>query len=138
MSVIEQYSGNILPHVLMGTAGTAGDLIYHSTGSGMTYKSAATGTGVSDQFLGVLIETTAAGSYGAVLCAGVVQLQKHAASQKIEMTDILYGTKSSNLVGTVAGGTAIGVCVKQSATTDTYVSTLLIPFWISGATGFHA
>ena len=138
LSVIEQYTGNVYPLVLMGTDGTAGDLMYYSTGSGMTYKSASTGTGVALAFMGVLIDSTAKGSYGAVLAEGVVQLAKHTATNKIEVGDTLYGTKSSNKVGTLAKGTALGVCVKQSGTADTYVSVKLLPYYISGAGGFHA
>ncbi len=138
MTTIEQYSGKQYPYVLMGTYGTAGDLVYHSTGSGMTYKSASTGTGVSGAFLGVLADSCATGDYAAVISDGVVQLAKHTAANKIELGDQIYGTKSSNKVGTVAGGTALGVCFKQSATTDTYVSVMLIPYYISGVGGFHA
>ncbi len=138
MATIEQYGGRQFPYVLMGTYGTSGDLVYHSTGSGMTYKSASTGTGVSDQFLGILADSCATGDYSAVICDAVVQLEKHAAANKIEVGNVIYGTKSSNKVGTVAGGTAIGVCFKQSATTDTYVSVKLLPYFVSAATGFHA
>ncbi len=137
MAVIEQYSGDILPQVLFGTAGTAGDMVYISTGSGLTHKSASTGTGVTLAFAGVLIDNVAAGSYGAVLINGVVQMPKHATANKIEVGDRLYGTKSSNKVGTVVGGTALGVCVKQSATTDPNVSVKVIPFWEMRG-GFHA
>lgn len=138
MASIEQYSGKVIPRVLMGTSGTAGDLMYVSTGSGLTYKSAATGTGVSNAFVGVLIDSAVKGSYGAVAADPVVQLEKHAAANKIEMNDLIYGTKSSNKVGTVAGGTALGVCVKQSATTDTYVSVKIVNCMAMGVGGFHA
>jgi predicted RecA/RadA family phage recombinase len=138
MSTFEQYSGAQFPLILMGTNGTSGDIIYHSTGSGLTYKSASTGTGVSNKVIGVLVNTTAKGSYGAVAADVVVQMEKHAAANKIEVGDVIYGTKSSNKVGTVAGGTAFGVCVKQSATTDTYVSVRLLPYYVTGAGGFHA
>ena len=138
MASIEQYSGNVIPHVLMGTSGTAGDLMYVSTGSGMTYKSHTTGTAISNAFIGVLIDSTVKGSYGAVLCSGVVQLEKHAAANKIEMNDMIAGTTASNKVGTILKGTNIGVCVKQSATTDTYVSVKLIPCFDMGVGGFSA
>jgi len=138
MSTIEQYTGKVLPHVLMASAGTAGDLIYLDTGSGKPYDGASTGTGVSNAFVGVLASTTAAGSYGAVVADTVVQLEKHASTNKIEAGDMIYGTKSSNKVGTVAGGTALGVCVKQSSTADTYVSVRLLPFYMMGVGGFHA
>ena len=137
MSIIEQYSGDVLPSVMMGTDGTSGDLMYKSTGSAMTYKSASTGTGVSLSFMGILIDSAVTGSYGAILTNGVVQLEKHAAANPIEVGDTIFGTKSSNKVGTVAGGTALGVCAKQSATTDKYVSVMLRPFWDMKG-GFHA
>lgn len=138
MASIEQYSGNVIPHLLMGTAGTAGDLIYVSTGSGMTWKSSSAGTGVANAFIGVLINNTAAGSYGAVLCNGVTQLQKHASTDVIEVGDMIAGTKSANTVGTLLKGTNIGVCVKRSSSDDTYVSVKLIPFFDQGDRGFTA
>jgi len=138
MATSEQYSGNQYPYVMMGTNGTSGDLVYASTGSGMTYKSASTGTGVSNAFIGILADSCSTGDYAAVTSECVAQLAKHTAANKIEVGDVIYGTKSSNKVGTVAGGTALGVCFKQSSTTDTYVSVRLIPYYVSGATGFHA
>lgn len=138
MATIEQYDGGLFPYVLMGTGGTAGDIIYLSTGSGLTYKSASTGTGVSGAVIGILVDNTAKGSYGAVNCEGIAQLQKHAATQVIEVGDRIAGTKSSNKVGTVLKGTAWGICAKQSASTDTYVSVKLLPFYITGAGGYHA
>ena len=137
MASIEQYSGDILPHVMLSTAGTAGDLMIKSTGSAATYKS-GDGTANSKSFIGVLVNNTAAGSYGAVKCNGVVQLQKHAATQVIEIGDRIAGTKSSNLVGTILKGTAIGICAVQSGSTDTYVSVRLLPFFEAGVNGFVA
>ena len=141
MASIEQYSGSVIPHLLMGTAGTSGDLIYVSTGSGMTHKSNTdSGTDNTEAFLGVLINSTLAGSYGAVACRSVVQLEKLASTNKVECGDIVYadGAASDNKVGTVAGGTAIGVCYKQSPTTATYVSVRLIPSFEMGVSGFNA
>ena len=137
-TISKGWSNKPISYVLMGTNGTAGDILYISSGSAMTYKSLATGTDASSAFIGVLEETTATGSYAAVQSGGVVQLEKHAVTNKIEINNSIYGTKSSNKVGTVAGGTAIGVCVKQSATTDTYVDVELLPCWITGAGGLHA
>ena len=138
MASIEQYSGKVIPHLLMGTSGTSGDLMYVSTGSGMTYKSSSTGTAVASAFLGILIDSAAKGSYGAVLCDGVVQLEKHSATQVIEVGNLIAGTKSSNKVGTLLKGTNLGVCVKQSPSTATYVSIKLIPFFQMGVSGYHA
>lgn len=137
MASIEQYSGKLI-EAMMGTNGTAGDLVYLSTGSLLTYKSASTGTSVSNAFAGVLVDTAVKGSMAVALCEGVVQLEKHTSSNGIEAGDRVYGTKSSNKVGTLAGGTCLGIAAKQSATTDTYVSVRIQPFFVSGAGGFHA
>jgi predicted RecA/RadA family phage recombinase len=134
---IEQYSGKLI-EAMMGTNGTAGDLVYLSTGSFLTNKSASTGTSITTTFTGVLVDTAAKGSMAVALCDGVVQLEKHTSTNKIEAGNAIYGTKSSNKVGTLAGGTAIGFAVKQSATDDTYVSVRIQPFWVSGAGGFKA
>lgn len=138
MATIEEYDANQFPSVLAGTAGTAGDLAYISTGSMLTYKSASTGTGVSSAFAGVLVQNATAGSYCSINFGKAVKLEKHAAANVIEMGDMIYGTKSSNLVGTVAGGTAIGVCLVRSGSTDTYVTVKLIPAFAMGVGGFHA
>lgn len=141
MAVIETYEGNIYPRVMMGTAGSAGDLTYLSTGSALTLKSNAdAGTDNTSAFLGVLIDHTVAGSYGAMMVEGVVQLQKILTANKIEAGDVIYanGAASNNLVGTVAGGTSIGVCVRQSPSTSAYVSVLLQNESKAGAGGFHA
>ena len=128
-----------ISYVMLGRAGTAGDLMYDDAGSAMTLKgSSGKGTGLTDQFLGVLLDTTAAGSYGAIQSYGVVKLAKHASTELVEVNDIIYGTHNANTVGTLAGGTAIGICVKQSATDQTYVEVELLPNWITGAGGFHA
>ena len=140
MASIEQYSGLVLPSVLMTEAGTAGDLIYVSTGSGARMASSTTGSDNSSAFIGVLINDVAAGSTAAVACNGVVQLQKLVSTNKIEFGDIVFadGAEATNYVGTVAGGTAIGICFEQSATTETYVSVRLLPFFEAGVTGFVA
>lgn len=138
MATIETYDGAVIPQVLLGTGGTAGDLARLSTGSAMTYKSFATGTAGASTFVGILIDSADAGSNVAVLSDGCVNLLKHSATQVIEVGDKIYGTKATNRVGTLAKGTALGVCFKQSATTDNYVVTKLLPFYISGAGGFHA
>ena len=138
MASIERQSGRQISHIMMGTGGTSGDLMYRSTGSGLTYKSASTGTAVAKDFIGVLVDSAAAGSFGAVSCNGVFDLEKHAATQVIEVGDLIYGTKSSNKVGTVAKGTALGVCIDQSGSTDTYVSVRIIPFFEMGVSGYHA
>ena len=138
MASIEQYSGEQIPHILMSEAGTGGDLIYVSTGSGARMASSTTGTDNSSAFLGVLINNTAAGSYGAVDNQNVVKLEKLASTNKIEIGDIIYadGAAADNKVGTVAGGTAIGVCMDQSSITDTYVSVRIIPSFAMGVSGF--
>ena len=138
MSTIESYDKEVIPQVMMGTGGTSGDLARLSTGSAMTYKSYATGTAGAATFVGILIDSADAGSNAAILSDGCVNLLKHSATQKIEVGNKIYGTKSSNRVGTLAKGTALGVCFKQSATTDDYVVTKLLPFDICGAGGFHA
>lgn len=140
MSIRDVSSPDVLRSVLMGTNGTSGDLMYESTGSGMTLKSNAdSGTDNTSAFLGILIDTTSAGSYADILCGGVVQLGKLATTNKIELGDVIYadGAASDNLVGTLKGGTAVGVCMKQSATTDANVSVKLIPF-TAARSGFHA
>lgn len=141
MSVIDQYSDTIYPSVMMGTNGSAGDLVYKSTGSGLTLKTNANaGTENTSAFLGVLIDHTVAGSYGAVISEGVVSLAKLLTANKIEVGDKVYadGAASDNKVGTVAGGTAIGVCFAQSGTTDARVSVKLLPYSVTGAGGFNA
>jgi predicted RecA/RadA family phage recombinase len=135
--MIESYD-KPFQYCLAGTGGTAGDLMYLSTGSVLTYKSASTGTGVSNAFLGVLVNDVAAAGYCAIEGDKVVQLEKHTTTNKIEMGDVIYGTKSSNLVGTLAGGTALGICAKQSSTADKYVQVKLTPYYKLGAGGFHA
>jgi predicted RecA/RadA family phage recombinase len=113
--------------------------MYYTSGSAFPWKGAAKGTGsASAKFLGVLVDTTVKGSYGAVLAEGVVQLPKATTTSKIEVGELIYGGETTNNVGTLVGGTALGVCFKQSATTDSYVSVKLLPFYITGAGGFHA
>lgn len=141
MATIEAYKGDRIPYVMLGTSGTSGDLCYISTGSIKTLKSNAnSGTENTSAFAGLLIESTVKGSYGAVLCEGVANLTKLASTNKIEVGDIIYadGAASDNKVGTVVGGTAIGICAKQSSTTDTTVAAKLLPFYITGAGGYHA
>lgn len=137
MAMIDSYD-KPFQYCLSGTNGTSGDLMYLSTGSVLTYKSHATGTGITNAFLGVLVNDVKTGSYCAIESEKVVKLQKHAATQKIEMGNIIYGTTASNLVGTLAGGTSLGICAKQSSSADTYVSVKLTPFYNLGAGGFHA
>ncbi len=132
MSVLEQYVGKQAPYVMMGTSGTSGDLLYLSTGSALTCKSSANyASDNTNAFIGVLVDSTVKGTYGAVLSKGVVQLEKLVSTNKIELGNIVYadGAAKDNKVGTVAAGTAIGVCIKQSATSDTRVSVKLIPFY---------
>ena len=138
MATIESYDKEVIPQIMMGTGGTSGDLAYLSTGSGMAYKSASTGTGVALSFVGILIDSADKGSSAAILSDGCVNLLKHAGTQKIEVGNKIYGTKSSNRVGTLAKGTTLGICFKQSATTDDYVVTKLLTFDICGAGAFHA
>ncbi len=133
MAVQEQYQGGQFPYVLMGTSGTAGDPVFSSTGSALTVKSAAGGTSLCGAvFLGLLVETTAKGSYGAVAYEGIYQMPKSATTDVIELNDRIHiGTRNSastqNLVGTVVVGTHIGICAKQSASTDPNVSVMLKP-----------
>lgn len=127
----DQYPSGVFPQVLMGTAGTAGDPVYSSTGSALTVKSAAGGTHLCGaEFLGLLVETTAKGSYGAVKYDGIVQMPKSATADVIELNDLIHiGTSSTtqSLVGTVVCGTHIGICAKRSGSTDPNVSVLLKP-----------
>ena len=125
-----QYSGDQFPYVLMGTPGTAGDPVYLSTGSGLTFKSQAGGTGNSTAFIGILAENTAAGSYGAVTCAGIFQLPKTSTSNKIEIGDLVHigsASTTESLVGTEAIGTHVGYCAVQSSTSDAFVSVHIKP-----------
>lgn len=125
-----QYSGDQFPYVLMGTYGTAGDPVYVSTGSGLTFKSQAGGTGNSTSFIGLLAENCATGDYVAVECAGVFQMPKTASANKIEIGDLIHiGTASSteSLVGTEAIGTHIGYCAVQSSTDSANVSVFIKP-----------
>lgn len=131
MAVGEQYAGGQFPYVLMGTNGTAGDPVYTSTGSGLIVRSAAGGTHLCGaEFIGLLLETTAAGSYGAVACEGIFQMPKSATANVIELNDLIHiGTRSTaaSLVGTGVIGTHIGICAKRSGSTDSYVSVMLKP-----------
>lgn len=140
MASTEQYTGRQFPYVMLSSAGTAGDLMYLDTGSAAPLKSATTGTDNTSAFLGVLVGDTVAGSYGGIITEGVIDLEKLASTNKIEAGNIIYadGAAADNLVGTVAGGTAIGICVKQSASTDTYVRTKILPFYVTGAGGFYS
>lgn len=130
MSVREQYSGDQFPQVLAGTTGSASVLLYKSTGSALMYSVGA-GTANSKDFIGIAVDNFIKGSYVAVQCEGVVQLTKHASSNKIELGDRIYGSKTTENVGTLAGGTCIGVCAKQSSTSDSYVAVKLLPFYYS-------
>ena len=135
MATIEQYSWGQLPYVLMGTPGTSGDLMYISTGTGMTVKSNADGTGCATTFVGVLENTTGTGEYAAVTFGKIVQLGNYG-SDTVEIGDALYiGTAGDNGVGTADTGTAIGICAVRAASTDDYVSMLPIPFFESRAAG---
>ncbi len=135
MPTIEQYSGDQIPYVLLGTAGTAGDLMYLSTGTAMTVKSHAAGTGQAAAFCGILESTTAAGAYGAIGFGAVYQLPNFK-DDKIEVGNTIYiATENSNGVGPLDTGTAIGMCVKPCAAADDNVSVKLIPFWESRAAG---
>lgn len=136
MATIERYSGDQFPHVLMGTGGTAGDLIYLSTGTGLTVKSNAAGTGVVTTFAGVLENTTTAGSYGAVSFASAFQLPKYPTSTAVEVGQLVYvATQNTNEIGTLDTGTAIGVCVNRSAAADSYITMKPIPFFDARANG---
>lgn len=133
MAVQSQYDDGVFPLVMMGTNGTAGDPIYISTGSGLTVKSAAGGTNLCGSFIGLLVENTAKGSYGAVAYKGIFQMPKSATANVIELGDLIHiGTRSTtaNLVGTVVVGTHIGICAKRSGSTDANVSVALIPAFI--------
>jgi len=141
MSTIEQYDTGIFPDLMMSEAGTAGDLIYLSTGSGARLASNTNaGTENTNAFIGVLIDTTAAGSMGAVATECVVQLDKDTTTDVIDLGDQVYadGAEASNEVMETQGGTALGVCVKRSGSTDERVSVKLIPFYLMGVGGFHA
>ena len=141
MSVIDRYTETIYPHVMMGTSGTGGDLVYVSTGSALTLKSNAnSGTENTSAFLGVLIDSTVKGSYGAVISEGVVSLEKLLTANVIEIADRVYadGAAADNKVGTVAGGTCIGICAVRSGSTDPRVSVKLLSFSSTGAGGFNA
>ncbi len=127
----DAYPTGIFPQVLMGTNGTAGDPVYSSTGSALTVRSAAGGTHLCGaEFLGLLVENTAAGSYGAVKFDGIVNMPKSSTTDVIELNDLIHiGTRSTteSLVGTVVCGTHIGICAKQSGSTNPNVAVLLKP-----------
>lgn len=136
MTTLEQYSGDEFPYVLVGSgSGSAGDLMFSSTGTFFTVKSQAAGTGCANTFCGVLEATTPAGSYASVGFGKVYQLPNQQ-SDKIEAGALVYiATSETNGVGTLDTGTAIGICVKQAAATDDYVSVKPIPFFESRAAG---
>ena len=124
-----------MPNVLLGTAGTAGDLMYLSTGTALTVKSNAAGTGVVTTFCGILEETTAAGSYGAIGFMPIYQLGNYG-SDNVEVGQMVYvATSGDNGVGTLDTGTAIGMCAKRASSSDSNISVKLIPFWESRAAG---
>jgi hypothetical protein len=138
VSTIEEYSGNQFVSVMMGTAGTAGDMVYMTTGSLKTLKSNSnSGTENTSTFVGVLVDSTIAGSLAAVNVKQA-SLDKITTSHEIEPGDVIYanGAASNNKVGTVVGGTAVGVCCKYSGTTAPRVSAILLPYYITGAVGF--
>ena len=137
MASIFRYSGDVWQGII-GTVGSAGDMCYVSTGSLLTYRCNASGTAATNAFVGVLEDSATAGETVAVRTKGVFSLPKHATANKIELGDIIYGTASANTVGTAAVGTALGVCAKQSATTDANVDVFIINKFVSGAGGFHA
>ena len=135
MATREQYSGDQLPYVLLGTAGTAGDLMYLSTGTALTVKSHAAGTGQAATFCGVLESNAAAGGYAPIGFGGIYQLANFK-DDVIEVGNTIYiATENSNAVGTLDTGTAIGICAKRCAAADNDVSVKLIPFWESRAAG---
>jgi predicted RecA/RadA family phage recombinase len=129
MATREQYSGDQLPYVLLGTGGTAGDMMYMSTGTALTVKSHASGTGLAPTFCGILESNTAAGAYGAIGFGAVYQLPNFK-DDVIECGALVYiATSGVNGVGTLDTGTAIGLAVKRCAAADNDVSVKLIPFW---------
>lgn len=138
MSTKEEYSGDQFVSVMMGTNGTAGDMVYLSTGSLKTLKSNSNaGSENTTAFLGVLVNTTTKGSLASVNVKQA-SLDKVTTTHTIEPGDILYanGAAATNEVGTAAGGTAVGVCCKHSSSVAPRVSAILLPFYITGASGF--
>lgn len=133
MGISDRYSGDQFPYVLMGSgAGTSNDPVFYSSGTMLTYKSQAGGT-ATGSFLGVLVNTTGTGAYGAVQCEGIVSMPKTSATDVVELGELIcIGTSSSttSYAGTVAIGTHIGVCAKRSASTDSYIDVKLIPGFI--------
>lgn len=127
----DQYPTGQFPLVMMGTNGSAGDPVYSSTGSALIVRSAAGGTHLCGaEFLGLMVQNTAKGSYASVKFDGIVQMPKSATADVIELNDRIHiGTRSTtqSLVGTVVVGTHIGICAKRSGSTDPNVSVLLKP-----------
>jgi predicted RecA/RadA family phage recombinase len=134
MTTIEQYSGDEFPYVLVGSgSGSAGDLMFSSAGTFFAVKTQAAGTGCANTFSGVLEANTPAGSYASVGFMKVYQLP-NAQSDKVLAGQLVYiATSESNGVGTLDTGTAIGVCVKSAAATDSYISVKPIPWFESRA-----
>lgn len=133
MATSQAYQGGQLPYVLVGTNATAGDLMYLSTGTALSVKTHANGTGAANAFCGILEANTAAGAYGAINYSGVFKLGNLDTS-KCEVGDLLYIGTASNSVGTEDHGTAIAMCVRQSASTED-ITAILIPFWEARANG---
>ena len=103
--------------VFMASAGTGGDLVYNTTGSGLP-------GGNADTFIGVLDTTTVAGSYGVVEIVGVFELTKgNGTGVKIEQSQRLYGSGATAVAtAQVSSGSVIGVAWEQSSSDKSTVA----------------
>ena len=106
--------------VFMASAGTGGDLVYDTTGSGLP-------GGNTNTFIGVLDTTTVAGSYGVCETRGVFQLTKgNGTGVKIEQSQILYGSGASAVAtAQVSTGSVIGLAWEQSSSDNGSVAVMI-------------
>ena len=106
--------------VYMASAGTAGDIVYNTTGSGLP-------GGNTDTFLGVLDTNTVAGSYGVVETRGVFNLTKgDGTGEKIEQGQEVYGSGAAAIAtAQVSTGCVIGLAWAQSSSDTGSVSVMI-------------
>lgn len=105
--------------VFMASAGTAGSLVFRTTGSGLPSQAA-------DTFLGVLDTTTVAGSYGVVETRGVFEFDKAWGTGVIEQGVPIYGSGASAVsTAQVTTGSVIGVTWEQSSSDKSTVAVMI-------------
>lgn len=103
--------------VFMASAGTAGDILYNTTGSALPGANAG-------QFWGVLDETQVAGSYAVCDTEGVFEMSKgDGTAVKIEQGQSLWGSGASAVAtAVVSTGSIIGVAWAQSSSDTSTVA----------------